>query len=134
MDIYKGKGITLKSGNYIITNTNITNSYFENGFLYYTNKWAVTGFYTIQNILFENNTSYRGTFLYYDDIKGGDVPLLSISNIKFINNKATNYGGIIYSNARDDSLIGSIQLKYCEFINNTAVLGIITINIIHNIK
>jgi len=83
---------------------------------------------------FFNNTSYRGTFLYIDDKKETwNRAYLYFERIKFSKNKAENFGGIIYSNARDEFNV-HINFLDCTFENNRALLGIFYINNKYNIK
>ncbi|OUM61165.1 hypothetical protein PIROE2DRAFT_12880 [Piromyces sp. E2] len=99
--VYGRIGTNIRMGLLEIHHCNITNSYFEKGFLYYTNIWETTGYHLLKNLMFVNNTSKRGTFLYIDDVVGGNFPTMDLVDIHFINNTASNYGKISY--VYDDS-------------------------------
>eukprot|EP00833_Pecoramyces_ruminatium_P000829 jgi/Orpsp1_1/1174861/evm.model.c7180000051708.1 len=121
--IYGRKGINIREGVFEIINSNITNSYFEKGFIYYTNVWETVGAHIFRNIYFANNTSERGTFFYFDDVVGGNIPSMIINDSKFINNTARSYGGVFYSNARKKTYINEyVMFINCIYINNNALL------------
>ncbi|OUM60997.1 hypothetical protein PIROE2DRAFT_13113 [Piromyces sp. E2] len=112
-EIYGKRGMYIKDGTLDMQNCVIKNSYFQYGFTYYTNLYNCFGFHKYLNITFENNNSEIGTFFYFDDI-GNKKNIMNIyfTDIKFINNTASNYGGIIYSNARKKTDLGKISYIY----------------------
>ncbi|ORX56629.1 hypothetical protein BCR36DRAFT_345958 [Piromyces finnis] len=121
--IYGLIGFKVKPGMTEISNSMITNSYFKYGLMYFSNEWeSQFSIITINTVIFKNNTSYRGTLLYYNDVKSGAPTMISIYNSQFIDNTATNYGGLIYSNGRNDESLG-IYITDCIFENNKALLG-----------
>jgi len=71
---------------------------------------------------FNNNYSYRGTFIHIEGLKK-NIPSLIFSGIEFRENKASNYGGIIYSNAYDKACTQSLIFNNCYFYDNSALLG-----------
>jgi len=115
--------MNVRQGTVMIQNTSILNSYFEKGFIYYTNEYETSGMYMYTNLNFNNNRSYRGTFLYFDDIVGGNIPFFMINGVSFNNNTASSYGGIIYSTAQGQTNVKQIGFSYCNFSNNNALLG-----------
>jgi len=100
----------------------IANSYFENGFIYFQKNMYNVLTYYLNSITFINNTSYRGTFMYIENNPYIGSPSFSFNNIKFINNKAENFGGVLYSEVRNYGL-GFINFENCSYENNTALLG-----------
>ncbi|KAG4088671.1 hypothetical protein H8356DRAFT_1722918 [Neocallimastix lanati (nom. inval.)] len=122
-EIYGKSGMNVRQGTVMIQNTSILNSYFEKGFIYYTNEYETSGMYMYTNLNFNNNRSYRGTFLYFDDIVGGNIPFFMINGVSFNNNTASSYGGIIYSTAQGQTNVKQIGFSYCNFSNNNALLG-----------
>jgi len=83
--------------------------------------------------MFQNNTSYRGTFLSYYIDGGGSPPMINVIESQFIDNTATNFGGIIYSTARGDfSFVATF--KNCVFEKNAALLGTFNLNILNKYK
>jgi len=115
----------LKGGTIDMFDSEIKNSYFQYGFLYYTNLYVCVGSHTFDNIIFKDNNSEIGTFLYFDDIGNKrSILLINIYNIQFLNNTASNYGGILYSNARRKTDIKEyFKFKNCTFENNNAMFG-----------
>ncbi|ORX56628.1 hypothetical protein BCR36DRAFT_409820 [Piromyces finnis] len=122
-EVYGKTGIILKSGMLIISGISVQNSYFENGFINISKRYTPDGQYMIGFMYFLNNLSYRGTFLHIEEINTNIVPGLDLSGIEFTNNRASNYGGVFYSNAKGSSKINSISFNGCSFKNNTALLG-----------
>jgi len=104
----------------------ITNSYFEYGFLYYTNLNIPYGSHQIRNTTFANNRSKVGTFLYIDDFgEKRTILLINLYDNRFINNTASIYGGILYSNAREKiNLSDYVKIHNSTYINNSAPFGI----------
>ncbi|OUM57304.1 hypothetical protein PIROE2DRAFT_17760, partial [Piromyces sp. E2] len=122
-EIYGLTGVTLKGGELIISGITVQNSYFEKGFIHISDKYATDGYKQINYIHFLNNKSYRGTFLYVDGIKSNTIQYLTFTNINFDSNNASNYGGVIYSNAKERSNTLRITFENCSYTNNTALLG-----------
>ncbi|OUM60996.1 hypothetical protein PIROE2DRAFT_13112 [Piromyces sp. E2] len=124
-EVYGKRGMYVKDGVVDMYNCVIKNSYFQYGFTYYTNLYNSYGYHNYINSTFENNISEIGTFFYFDDI-GSKKNILNVTfnNIKFINNTANLYGGIIYSNARKQTDLGKfVVFKNCIYENNNAIFG-----------
>ncbi|ORX57941.1 hypothetical protein BCR36DRAFT_139365 [Piromyces finnis] len=124
-DIYGMVGMEIPAGDVAMINNTITNSYFKNGFLYYTNYKFLHGTHNYSRLKFINNRSEKGTFINFNDVYGkGVTPTITCIQCSFVNNTAEKFGGIIYANARDEQYIDTIiNFKNCEFIDNNAMLG-----------
>ena len=97
------------------------NSYFRNGFIYLDETVGSSGNYYITNSRFENNTSENGSIIHIEYLDRKTGTFLSSDNSVFIGNKASNYGGVIYSMGPYDNL--HIQINDCTFTDNHAKLG-----------
>jgi len=117
--------MNLKDGTLEMFNCTIKNSYFQYGFTYYTNLNNVFGIHNYRYLTFENNNSEIGTFFYFDDIGSKKtITDIYIDNGKFINNTASSYGGIIYSNARKKTDLSKyVYFRNCIYENNHALFG-----------
>jgi len=102
--------------------SSITNSYFEYGFIYYPKLLENNVEYEFNSITFANNTSYRGTFMHITNIEKANLSTFSFKNVKFINNTATNFGGVLYSDVRKYGGLSLINFSSSSFKNNTVVL------------
>jgi len=107
-----------------MTSCNVTNSYFTNGFIHYPGSYdrVITLF---DDIIFENNTSYRGTILNMGNIvkKENFDFNCSFNNVIFKNNTAENFGGVIYSEIGGNIATDSISFTKCTFVDNSAERG-----------
>lgn len=123
--IYGKYGTKITRGNTKIYNSELTNSYFQNGFLYYpdTTDKTIRGTYWFEDLLFKNNTSVSGTFLHISDVKTKVNLFGSFTNVRFISNTATNFGGVIFSEAGRNVTIDSVDFKECSFEENKAERG-----------
>lgn len=104
----------------VINETTIQNCYFEKGILsidsiYYNNYSNIL----VENSNFINNTAYNGAVLNINE--KDDRSKIIFNNSLFENNKAKNFGGIIYSSVNNDNL--NVFFNDCKFINNSAYLG-----------
>jgi len=115
----------VKVGSFEFYNNIVTNSYFQYGFLYYTNSFIIYGFHNYENVTFVNNRSEIGTFFYFDDIGNKkNIIALNFYNIQFINNTASSYGGVLYSNARKQTDLSKyVFFHNCTYENNNAIIG-----------
>jgi len=106
-------------------NCEFINSYFKNGFIYYpdTTDKFISATYWFEDMLFKNNTSIKGTFLHISDVKTKVNLFGTFIRAKFINNTATNFGGVIFSEAGRNVTINSIDFKECSFEKNNAERG-----------
>ncbi|ORX97767.1 hypothetical protein LY90DRAFT_520042 [Neocallimastix californiae] len=118
-----GKGGVVNDGYFYMKQSSITNSYFEYGFIYYPKLLENNVEYEFNSITFANNTSYRGTFMHITNIEKANLSTFSFKNVKFINNTATNFGGVLYSDVRKYGGLSLINFSSSSFKNNTAVLG-----------
>ncbi|ORX59206.1 hypothetical protein BCR36DRAFT_275911 [Piromyces finnis] len=123
--IYGKKGMKLNDGYISFKNSQIVNSYFENGFLYYpnNNNKEIEVSYNFENVTFSNNKSNKGTFLHISDVISGSKFLLDVRKSNFINNTAEYFGGVIYSEAKKDFSCYNLIFKNSIFEDNTAILG-----------
>jgi len=99
----------------------VKNSYFRNGFIYLDESDGTSGGYNLMNSRFENNTSEYGTILHIEYLNQKTGTQVNTINSVFIGNKASKYGGVIYSIGPYDNL--HIQINYCTFTDNHAKLG-----------
>eukprot|EP00833_Pecoramyces_ruminatium_P005268 jgi/Orpsp1_1/1179300/evm.model.c7180000068816.1 len=122
-NIYAKKGF--KAGSYsniIISNSEISNNVFEEGFISIDTKIYLYGIYTINNTIFKYNYGYNGVILNINEINY--ICIVDFNNSTFIGNTASNYGGIVYSNSK---LTGYYAFfNHCVFIENKAFLGSIS--------
>ncbi|OUM66991.1 hypothetical protein PIROE2DRAFT_5734 [Piromyces sp. E2] len=125
----------IRSGTMKMSECNITNNYFENGFLSYTNFFSQIGTHNFSKLIFKNNIAKRGTYINFNDVSGRrDIfPTITTMDTYFYNNTALEFGGVFYSNAREEQYIDTrLIFKNCEFVNNTAILG--KISYIHDLN
>jgi len=114
------------SGDLDMYDCRITNCYFENGFLSYSNFWTQRGSHNYSKLTFQNNISKKGTYLHFNDVfaNKGLFPTVTTSECYFYNNTALDFGGVFYANARGEQYIDTrIIFKNCEFKDNKARLG-----------
>ncbi|KAG4090592.1 hypothetical protein H8356DRAFT_1279541 [Neocallimastix lanati (nom. inval.)] len=74
----------------------------------------------------KSEAAVRMSNFNFDKVYGKNNPYIgspsfSFNNIKFINNKAENFGGVLYSEVRNYGL-GFINFENCSYENNTALL------------
>jgi len=79
------------------------------------------GYYSVNHSKFENNTSESGTFINFPHITANIDPekTLSFNHNTFNNNRASNFGGVIYSGKNANRIVFS----NCTFNNNQAKFG-----------
>ncbi|ORX87818.1 hypothetical protein BCR32DRAFT_274239 [Anaeromyces robustus] len=105
-----------------LNNVKIINSYFENSFIYIDSEKNINNVdIIIEKSSFENNTSHNGVVFHinnYTPINHG----IAISDSIFKDNKALNYGGVIYTFCLNMNQY--VKFYNCTFINNKALSNI----------
>ncbi len=111
--------------------SNVTNSYFKNGFIHMDEKnLKLSGCFIISSIYFMDNTSECGTFLNVPFMNENTSSLISIMGCYFANNTASKYGGVVYS--MNEYNKKHIYFMFNEFGKNYAKLGDVTYGISKN--
>jgi len=102
-------------------NGSISNSYLKNGFFAMDEGVNTSGLYVINNSTFVNNTSEYGTILNIKTLEELTGSTINVTNSEFISNRASKYGGAVYSIGEFSNL--HVYFDYCKFIDNHALLG-----------
>ncbi|ORX52522.1 hypothetical protein BCR36DRAFT_30734 [Piromyces finnis] len=103
-----------------IKNLTVENSFLENGIFSFSNDNNAYGFFEIDNSLFNNVESVKGSILNILKTNSGNYGIF-FRNSKFQNNHSLKYGGIIYS--IEESTSKNVNFTNCEFFNNTSSFG-----------
>jgi len=102
-------------------NSTIKNSHFKNGFFTLDEDNNSSGIYNINKSTFINNTSEYGTIINIKKLYENTGCKVNVLNSLFINNKASKFGGVIYSIGKYNNLHANII--NCIFFDNNAELG-----------
>jgi len=116
--MYGDIGVLIYTGSTKIHNSNITNSYFKNGFFHWDENNREGGGYTINYVNFENNTSESGTIFNFPYLSPGSGNI-GIYYSTFTNNTASKFGGVIFCGKNGNRMV----FTNCIFNNNHAKLG-----------
>jgi len=117
--IYGDIGILIYTAGISMTYSKVSNSYFKNGLFHWNELNLETGSYIIQNSTFENNTSESGTIFNFSFISQGSEKFFTISDLIFINNTASKFGGVVYSIGENNL----VKFSNCSYYNNHASSG-----------
>jgi len=100
-------------GGVSLINCTVTNSHFTHG-LAYMDEGTSAAILTLENSTFVNNTSEYGTIMNVKHMDINTACRMRSTNSTFIGNRASKYGGIIYS-------MGLYNHLYFNFTNNTYI-------------
>ncbi|KAL6626029.1 hypothetical protein U3516DRAFT_809530 [Neocallimastix sp. 'constans'] len=120
-NIYGDVGILLVHTKLDFNNSTIKNSHFKNGFFTLDEDNNSSGIYNINKSTFINNTSEYGTIINIKKLYENTGCKVNVLNSLFINNKASKFGGVIYSIGKYNNLHANII--NCIFFDNNAELG-----------
>jgi len=101
--------------------SNVTNSYFKNGFAHLDEKNNESGIFKITHSNFENNTSESGTIVYVPYTSDTYVVYFHVYDCTFTNNTASKFGGVIYSVGKFNNR--RLNFTECYYYNNHAKFG-----------
>jgi len=120
--IYGEAGILILTATASFNYCNVTNSYFKTGLLHWDDREKERGAYEVNYSIFENNTSEIGTIINFPYISSGTVDKVEpipFNFNTFNNNKASKYGGVMYTGINADRMV----FTNCTFNNNQAESG-----------
>ncbi|KAL6612841.1 7 transmembrane sweet-taste receptor of 3 GCPR-domain-containing protein [Neocallimastix sp. 'constans'] len=120
-NIYGDTGVLMVFSKLDFNNGSISNSYLKNGFFAMDEGVNTSGLYVINNSTFVNNTSEYGTILNIKTLEELTGSTINVTNSEFISNRASKYGGAVYSIGEFSNL--HVYFDYCKFIDNHALLG-----------
>jgi len=124
--VYGRYGNVIGEGLLTVEHCDFTNSNFTHGFFYYPpsseGDEVIISTYNFEDVLFSNNVSHKGTVFHFGNAKAGFRFYSTLSNVRFMNNRAEKYGGVLYSEIKDFPL-ASIVFSQCVFEGNEAELG-----------